>query len=386
MANQLRPRGREDFEVALVCALTLEFDAVSLVIDEFWDNEGDPYGRAQGDRNTYTTGRIGKYNAVITLLGMGKKNSTSATADLRSSYPNIKLAILVGICGGVPFVGEEQVRLGDVLISKTVVQHDFGTQGEGQFIRKNTPEASLGQAPKDILNLLANIETHHGKSQLRERSNFFFTQLQQTAAQKGRAADYRNPYTASLVSGYQAPWTTTTVVKSEAQGVSHKEVPVPAIYLGPIASGDTVMKSAQRRDELVQAEGIIGFEMEGAGVWQELPCIIVKGVCDYADGEKTKAWQDFAAATSASTTKAILERYLQTDRPSLATASAIPTARQSGSSYTTQVEAKGDADQGNKMSVGSSQPMREYVQEGSNFGGSIKTEGGVQQGNAMTFA
>lgn len=360
-----------------MCALQLEYDAISLVIDEFWDDKGDQYGRAQGDRNTYTTGRIGKYNVVLTLLGMGKKNSASAAADLRSSYPNIKLAILVGICGGAPFIGENQVRLGDVLVSKTVVQHDFGSQMKDEFIRHDTLEASLGQAPKDILNLLAIIETRHGKTQLRERSAIFFTQLQQTAARRGQATDYRNPYTTPL---------TTTLVKRKVQEISRKEIPVPSIYFGPIASGDTVMRSAQHRDDLVQAEGVIGFEMEGVGVWQEVPCIIVKGVSDYADGEKTKAWQDFAAATSAATSKAILEQSIQTDKPRPAAASTMTTARQPGSSYTAQVEAKADVKQGNKMSVGSSQPTRHYVQEGSNFGGSIKTEGGVDQGNTMTFS
>jgi nucleoside phosphorylase len=53
--------------------------------------------------------------------------------------------------------------------------------------------------------------------------------------------------------------------------------------------------------------------MESAGLWEDLPCIVVKGVCDYADSHKNKEWQDFAAATSASVVKALLERYIITD-------------------------------------------------------------------------
>ncbi len=63
-----RPSRREDFEVAIICALPLEYDAVSFLFDEFWDGDGDPYGRATGDRNTYTTGRISSHNVVLTLL------------------------------------------------------------------------------------------------------------------------------------------------------------------------------------------------------------------------------------------------------------------------------------------------------------------------------
>lgn len=50
--------------------------------------------------------------------------------------------------------------------------------------------------------------------------------------------------------------------------------------------------------------------MEGAGVWDEIPCIVVKGVCDYADGHKIKKWKNFAAATAALVLKVILEWYI----------------------------------------------------------------------------
>jgi nucleoside phosphorylase len=36
------------------------------------------------------------------LLDMGTNSAAAATASLRSSYAGLKLAILVGICGGAP--------------------------------------------------------------------------------------------------------------------------------------------------------------------------------------------------------------------------------------------------------------------------------------------
>jgi nucleoside phosphorylase len=75
------------------------------------------------------------------------------------------------------------------------------------------------------------------------------------------------------------------------------------------------MKSGRHRDGIAQEHGIIAFEMEGAGIWEEVPCIVVKGVCDYADSHKNKKWQNYAAATGASAAKAILERYAPTDKP-----------------------------------------------------------------------
>ncbi|KAH7109696.1 hypothetical protein EDB81DRAFT_588229, partial [Dactylonectria macrodidyma] len=55
------------------------------------------------------------------------------------------------------------------------------------------------------------------------------------------------------------------------------------------------IKSVEDRDRVAK-EGVLAFEMEGDGVWDEIPCLVIKGVCDYADSYKHKRWQDFAAA------------------------------------------------------------------------------------------
>jgi nucleoside phosphorylase len=66
------------------------------------------------------------------------------------------------------------------------------------------------------------------------------------------------------------------------------------------------MKSGEGRDRIAAAEGVIAFEMEGAGVWDNFPCIIIKGACNYADSHKSKVWQRYAAATAAACAKAFL--------------------------------------------------------------------------------
>ena len=86
----------------------------------------------------------------------------------------------------------------------------------------------------------------------------------------------------------------------------------PFIHIGRIASADTVMKSREHHDKLAEKDGILGFEMEGAGVWDNVPCVVINGVCDYADSHKNKLWQDYAAATAASGAKAFLEYWVAT--------------------------------------------------------------------------
>ncbi|KAK3490271.1 uncharacterized protein B0T23DRAFT_429391 [Neurospora hispaniola] len=75
-----------------------------------------------------------------------------------------------------------------------------------------------------------------------------------------------------------------------------------------VGSADAVVRSAKHRDTYAE-KGIIALEMEGAGIWDVLPCLVIKGVCDYADSHKNKGWQDYAAATAASVAKAFLDRY-----------------------------------------------------------------------------
>lgn len=87
----------------------------------------------------------------------------------------------------------------------------------------------------------------------------------------------------------------------------------PVVHFGAVASRDQVIKSAQHRDRIAEDAEVIAFEMEGAGLWDTVPTVVVKGVCDYADSHKEKAWQEYAAATAAACAKAILRSW----RPSM---------------------------------------------------------------------
>lgn len=344
MAQLIQPTSRDHFHIAIICALPREADAVTLLFDQFWDEESDPYGRANGDTNTYITGRLGKHNVVLAVLpNMGTNSAASATASLRSSYGNLKLALLVGICGGVPRIADDDVFLGDVVVSKAIVQYDFGRQYPGGFAIKNTVEDSLGRANKDIRGMLAVFETELMKERLQNKSAGYLKQLQAAASRKRRRAKYQYPGAvenrlflhnyihqhpsaqcdicgnsggicelASAASCADLGCDETKLVKREFFLEDDGDFNFN-IFIGRIGSGNTVMKSGDDRDRIASEHNLIAFEMEGAGAWEEVPCLVVKGVCDYADSHKNKRWQDFAAATAACVMKAILDRYIVTD-------------------------------------------------------------------------
>ena len=70
-----------------------------------------------------------------------------------------------------------------------------------------------------------------------------------------------------------------------------------------------VVKDAISRDRRNQELGgdILCFEMEAAGViLNDFPCLVIRGISDYADSHKNDAWHPYASATASAYAKEIL--------------------------------------------------------------------------------
>ncbi|UKZ56063.1 hypothetical protein TrVGV298_009889 [Trichoderma virens] len=69
-----------------------------------------------------------------------------------------------------------------------------------------------------------------------------------------------------------------------------------------------VVKDAQFRNRLNErfSNKILCVEMEAAGLMSSFPCLVIRGICDYADSHKNKAWQEYAAAVAAASAKELL--------------------------------------------------------------------------------
>ena len=81
----------------------------------------------------------------------------------------------------------------------------------------------------------------------------------------------------------------------------------PVVHYGTIASGNQVIKDSRLRDRLGREFGAICVEMEAAGLMNNFPCLVVRGVCDYADRHKNDGWQKYAATTAAAYAKWFLK-------------------------------------------------------------------------------
>jgi len=80
----------------------------------------------------------------------------------------------------------------------------------------------------------------------------------------------------------------------------------PVVHYGLIASADRLMKDATIRDALAAEEDVLCFEMEAAGLMDNFPCLVIRGICDYSDTHKNDRWQGYAAATAAAYGKELL--------------------------------------------------------------------------------
>ncbi|KAL3439860.1 nucleoside phosphorylase domain-containing protein [Aspergillus insuetus] len=305
-----RPEPR-DFRRAIICALPREFDAVEALFDEPYDV---PAQRHHGDPNFYRTGRIGTEYVVLTCLAeMGKGSAASAASTLRVSFPNIDLALVVGICGGVPFpTADTELIMGDVIISDQVVKFDFGRQYPDRFEQKEDVADTLDRSNQDVRCFLSGFRTRTEKERFQGMHVKYLRQL----GEKGSIWRYpgveHDRLFLSSTRHADISGASNSCDRAGCQGeliqrarLDTQDSPRPRVHYGPIASGDTVMKSAEHRDQL--ARRIVGFEMEGAGVCNNLSCLVIKGACDYADSHKDKIWQDYAAGSAAACAKALLE-------------------------------------------------------------------------------
>lgn len=298
--RQLR---HEEYTVGWVCALPIELAAAQEMLDEeYKDLEQDEH-----DNNLYSLGRIGNHKVAIICLPAGLIGNNLAVAvatQMRAKFRSMRFGLMVGIGGGVPSAGPD-IRLGDVVVSQPhqgyggVIQYDFGKTTPSGFRQTgflNSPPAILLGAVAKLranqLRLKSNLREHIYK--LRRLPAFIHEAAGPDVLFEGTYNHEEGPTCQSCRSDKQ-------VVR---QLRSTKE---PEVHYGTIASGNQVMRDGAVRDR-VSAEfgGVLCFEMEAAGLMNSFPCLVIRGICDYADSHKNKKWQAYAAGTAAAYAKEVL--------------------------------------------------------------------------------
>lgn len=276
-------------------------------------DEGHPKLSTSGmDTNNYSFGRVGEHNVVIACLPSGRYGTVSAATvaiQMRSTFPALRFGLMVGIGGGVP---SKDIRLGDIVVSQPangsggVIQYDFGkTIEKGEFIRIG----SLNGPPSILLSALSSLQAINPTvlgskisdivQEAEEEDDRFYYPGQD--ADRLFRADYDHVTSQGRRSDTCTECDSSQEVNRPARKYDH-----PRIHYGLIASGNQVMKHGTTRDRISDETGVICFEMEAAGLMNDFPCLVVRGICDYSDSHKNKRWQPYAALAAAAYAKELL--------------------------------------------------------------------------------
>ncbi|KAL6831934.1 hypothetical protein V8C40DRAFT_285364 [Trichoderma camerunense] len=317
-----KPRSYDEYTIGWVCALPKEQTAATAMLDEIHPAVRKP----STDPNNYTLGSIGKHNVVIACLPKGQVGTNSAATVatwMVSTFSRIKFGLMVGIGGGIP----PKVRLGDVVVGTPVgqfpgvVQWDMGKAKEnGSFERTG----SLNNPPGSLLTALSKLETEHEllgtkipeylealrKNWPRLVSNYLRSDSLEDILFNSDYSHVNESGTGDQDEGNEKESCTfcdkAKIVKRRPRDAR--------VHYGLIASGNQVIKDAILRNKLNDDLGghVLCVEMEAAGLVNSFPCVVIRGICDYADSHKNKDWQEHAAAMAAALAKELLQ-YVQPD-------------------------------------------------------------------------
>lgn len=185
--------------------------------------------KTPNDSQTYYLGKFGQYKIAHVQCGMGSlsRDASTLTASNAIKLLNPKFLLMAGIAFGID---DTKQKIGDVLVSEAILPYNSKRVGKNQTIQR----AAATSASLTILNRFKNLRTWE----------YFVNETD----------------------------------KSE-------------LICGHILSGEELIDNKEHRDELLKTyQNAKGGEMEGAGIVSacdgKLQWIIVKGICDFADGNK----------------------------------------------------------------------------------------------------
>lgn len=185
---------------------------------------------------TYYLGTFGNYRVAHVQCGMGSISPDSSIMTVTEALQILvpKFVIMIGIAFGI---NPENQNIGDVLVSECVIPHNFKKVTD----EETTHRATIGNASKTLLNR------------------------------------------------FKATGSWEYLVKNE----------IPAkVFFTHVLSGEELIDNKDYRDELIKTFPTSkGGEMEGAGLYaaceSKIDWILVKGICDFADGNKKENKKEY---------------------------------------------------------------------------------------------
>ncbi|KAL5886639.1 hypothetical protein ACKVWH_001964 [Pyricularia oryzae] len=311
-----------DYHVAWIAPVSsLELLPSLLMLDE--EHDAPDYDTAYDD-NIYTCGALAGHNVVIATCAPGMTGNVNAgrvTGSMFKTFSSIRMAVLVGIGGGVPRAERsddptENVHLGDVVVGwpgdggPACIYYDSGrwhTDGEFEVL------GTINRPDQVLLNALGKLQVDHQRDrstfqmhrerllQSKHKPKFTFPGLQRDQLFN---ASYKHAGTyGDKCASCDSSQLVQRPERTEEQATGF------IFHQGRIATGNAVVQDGERRDQIRElCNGALCVEMEAAGVDAGRPCLVIRGISDYADSHKGDVWRSYAAGNAAVFARELLSK------------------------------------------------------------------------------
>jgi len=240
-----------DADFVIVTATPIELKAVVRLLEPYVPEELLPL-RNYTRWGTYYLGKFGQYKTVVVQCRMGTRDERGAGSVTQKALEiwKPKAVIMVGIAFGK---NSAEQKIGDVLVATEIIDYDVNRIGLDGIIDR-------GSRPPSSRNLLDIFEQAH-------------------------------------------EWE-----------FSRPDASLCKLISGSVLSGDKLVDNPEFKADLFRRfPHAKGGEMEGIGFCSaanslQKPWILVKAICDWADGEKNDKYQPLAAAAAVSLVHYVLSQ------------------------------------------------------------------------------
>ncbi|KAH7231071.1 nucleoside phosphorylase domain-containing protein, partial [Fusarium tricinctum] len=272
---------------------------------------GEPTRKAARDTNSYTLGKMGDHKVVLTELPEGEKKlpllaAAEAVSDMMRTFNRIRVALFIGTGSGVRD-GEHDVRLGDVVVS---------TNGAFQFNYDASVKAMAFHSTGEVVQAPECIKTAAKELVSRYQASTNALELAILRTTEGYPnrkdiAFYRRPsnefdilYNSNFTHVemddepcYISCGNDKSKLKARPPSRGDDDDKVVA-HLGSIASAYQSIRHPNVRDKLAREGNVLCFDTGAAGLINNFPYLLIRGITDYADTHSNSKWRGYAGAAA----------------------------------------------------------------------------------------
>ncbi|TGJ82511.1 hypothetical protein E0Z10_g6242 [Xylaria hypoxylon] len=210
--------------------------------------------------------------------------------------PSLEFVFLVGIGAGVPSRRKDRdIRLGDVAVAipgddnSGIIHYDHQKILDGSETKLKGFSNSTDRV---LRNTVGTIRTVEGFAE-----HSFLDHLNKLQDNR-KAKSFLRPQTLQPYPGYGHP----------AERDSENDPNDPKVHYGTFLSGNSVVRSKEKTDELAEKYNAICIEMEAGGLVNSWPAVVIRGISDFGDSSKNDDWHAYALLTVAAYAKEVLRR------------------------------------------------------------------------------